>query len=111
MSERLQREYVVNRERRRKAEKLGRARIGPAPVKTLKNWISAYRDESNGGLFGLVDGRSRRKYNAFDSLDPEVHRLVEEQMDALDGSRSDLNLDELFRRTVLAVKAEGLLDL
>jgi putative transposase len=62
-------------------------------------------------LFGLVDGRSRRKHRAFESLDPEVRRIAEEQVDTLDGSRSDLNLDELFRRTVLAVKAEGLFDL
>lgn len=111
MVERLQREYVVDRQRRRNAENLGRARIGPASVKTLKNWVSAYKDEANGGLFGLVDGRSRRKYRAFESLDPEVRRMAEEQVETLDGSRSDLNLDELFRRTVLAVKAEGLFDL
>jgi hypothetical protein len=44
MVERLQREYVVDRQRRRNAENLGRARIGPASVKTLKNWVSAYKE-------------------------------------------------------------------
>jgi len=71
---------------------------------TLSNWVNAYQRPFDGGLYALVDGRRRRQYSQFDSLPPLVREIADRQLLQLDGSRSVLSVDELFRRTCLEVR-------
>lgn len=107
MGRQLAREAMADR-RRVRAEEQGErpvgARLGPVTDNTLRNWVNAYQRPFDGGLYALVDGRRRRQYSQFDSLPPLVREVADRQLLQLDGSRSVLSVDELFRRTCLEVR-------
>ena len=111
MARQLAAEWSVDRRAAREREEgtgASGARLGPVAPRTLWGWVRAYQQDPNGGLYALVDGRRRRRHLAFDTLDPEIRRLADAQLRTLDGSRSVLGIDELYRRTMLALRAEGL---
>lgn len=111
MARQLEQESTVDRRLARDLEE-GRspsgAKLGAVSERTLWAWVRAYQRDRDGGLFALVDGRRKRAFAAFDSLDPEIRRVADLQVRGLDGTRSVLSNDELYRRTVLALRAEGL---
>lgn len=111
MSKRLEQEASLDRSRQRQregGEGAATTRVGPASPATIGNWCRAYESPVTGGLFALVDGRRKRSFTAFESLDPEIKRVAQEQVARQDGTRSVLSIDELYRRTVLALRVEGL---
>lgn len=113
MSKRLEQEYSLDRARHRETEgsQTRSKRLGPHSPNTLRNWCVAYTRNVNGGVFALIDGRRNRQHSVYESLEPEIRRIADQQVSRLDGSTSDLNIDELYRRTVLALRSEGLTDL
>ncbi|MDN6527726.1 MAG: hypothetical protein L0K67_01360 [Brevibacterium sp.] len=114
MSKRLEQGYSVDRARHRENENSparSKRRLGPSSPNTLRNWCTAYTRSVNGGVFALIDGRRNRQQSLYESLEPEIRRIADEQVSRLDGSTSDLNIDELYRRTILALRSEGLTDL
>ncbi len=113
MAKRLEQEASLDRRRQRDMESGGRrvgSRLGPVTARTIRSWATMYSSPP-GGLLALVDGRRKRSFTAFESLDPEVKRVAEEQVGRQDGTRSVLSIDELYRRTVLALRVEGLQNL
>lgn len=55
-----------------------------------------------------MDKRRQRRHNEYATLDPEVVRVAEEVTGRTDGTWSVRSVDELYRRTILALKSEGL---
>lgn len=111
MAKVLEQEAQQDRRRQRDVEggkPSARSRVGAVSQRQLLNWLADYDREVNGGLLALVDRRRVRRHTMFASLDPEVRRVAQEMVGHLDGTWSVRSIDELFRRTLLALKAEGL---
>jgi len=74
---------------------------GRAMMMWDKKWL---RD----GLGGLVDGRSIRDKQGFDTLDANFRRIAEEQFRQFDGRKSATSRNEIERRIRLQMKQEGI---
>lgn len=111
MAKVLEREAQQDRRRQRELEggkASARSRVGAVSQRQLLNWLADYDRDINGGLLALVDKRRVRRHTMFASLDPEARRVAQEVVGHLDGTWSVRSVDELFRRTLLSLKAEGL---
>ncbi|MCE1179880.1 MAG: hypothetical protein LWW86_12755 [Micrococcales bacterium] len=114
MAQHLAHEADVDRRQRRALEEGRRApgaRLKAVSPRAIANWHRDYTQDINGGLLALIDGRRRRHYRTFDNLDAEIKRVADQVASRMDGTLSILSIDELYRRTRLALKAEGLHDL
>ncbi|OFE18379.1 hypothetical protein BA895_12160 [Humibacillus sp. DSM 29435] len=111
MAKILAHENAQDRRRQRDKEEghhSARTRVGAVSARQLMNWLAAYDRPINGGLLAMVDKRRLRRHTKYANLDPEVARVAEEVAGRMDGTWSVRSVDELYRRTILALKAEGL---
>ena len=111
MAKILARAALLDRRRQRDMEAgkaTPRARVGAVSQRQLMNWLSDFDRPINGGLLALVDKRRVRRHSAFGTLDPEVRRVADGIAARIDGTQAVRSIDELLRRTLLALKAEGL---
>ncbi|MBZ4498708.1 MULTISPECIES: hypothetical protein [Dermacoccus] len=109
----LESEAAINRRAQRAREDRERRpyeSIGGTALRTIQAWVQAYNDPVNGGVLALIDGRSKKSHKDFASLDPELMRVADEVLSAMDGTQSLLEINELYRRTRLALNCEGLHD-
>lgn len=114
MSQYLAQEAELDRRRARASEtgerSLGEG-LGAVSERTLYQWCRTFQDPEGGGLPSLVDARRMRRYESFPTLDPVVMRVAQDQLQQLDGTRSVRSVDEVVRRTLIQLKAEGLSEL
>ena len=111
MTKILAAEAASDRRRQRDCEEgtsSARTRVGAVTARQLMNWLVNYNRDINGGLFAMVDKRRIRQHSNYAGLDPEVRRVADEVVARMDGTRSIRSVDELYRRTILALKTEGL---
>lgn len=109
MASMLAHEAAVDRRRLRakeEGERLSGARLGAVSARAIANWHRDYTQDVNGGLLALVDGRRRRQYETFGSLDGEIKRVADLVASRMDGTLSILSIDELYRRTRLALNLD-----
>jgi transposase InsO family protein len=106
MAERLAHEELADRELQRRIRDGEIHSTGISPS-TVRNWV---RDWTNGGLIDLIDGRHLRPFSSWDLIDTRYREAAKNVIDSLVGDRSTVSLNELDRRTRVALRADGYTD-
>lgn len=109
MVEQLAAEDDLDRQARRDRE-AGRStrpgRIGSPTANAIRNWHRDYFGEP-GGLFELVDGRSRKGRSQFDSLDEEIKDVCKGVVGRFDGTESAKRQKDIYRQVLSKLSADG----
>ncbi|WP_187292981.1 DDE-type integrase/transposase/recombinase, partial [Mycobacteroides abscessus] len=106
MAELLAYEGEFDRETQRRVRD-GELQSAAISVNTVRKWV---RDWKQGGLRALIDGRSTRQSKSWDLIDPRYRQVAQRVIDTLDGDKSTVSLNELDRRTRVALRSEGITD-
>lgn len=109
MVKHLQAEDDLDRQAHRDRE-AGRStrpsRIGTPTENTVRAWHRAYFGDP-GGLFALIDGRSRQGRSQFETLDSDVKDVCQEVVKRFDGTESAKRQKDIFRQVVGRLAASG----
>ncbi len=107
----MSRQLTLERERDRELGQRvlsGALRNVKVSKSTILSWIDSWGKE---GLRGLVDGRRSRGKKGFETIDPRLVRIVDEELTPFDGSASPVSIGEIERRVHVRLKREGITDL
>jgi transposase InsO family protein len=85
----------------------GETRSGTTNPSTIRKWVRSWKD---GGLRGLIDGRSLRARRSWERIDPRYRELAEQVLDTLDGDKSTVSIRELDRRIRVRLIDSGVRD-
>lgn len=110
MVEQLQDEDAVDRgaHRDREAGRTTRpGRIGTPTANTIRAWHRAYFAEP-GGLFALIDGRSRQGRSQFATIDPAIKEVCGEVIARFDGNESAKRQKDIYRQVLGKLGAAGI---
>jgi putative transposase len=107
MARQLTFEYGVDRTRVRRVL-AGEIIKNGISANTIRGWIKAFQRD---GLRGLVDGRKTKGRQGFEVIDPRFVRMVDEELEAFDGTKSKVSLVEIERRILVRLKQEGIDDI
>ncbi|MGO0578247.1 hypothetical protein [Ornithinimicrobium panacihumi] len=83
----------------------GELRSGAIKARAMHYWDQEWVRE---GLRGLVDKRSTRAKEGFESLPPRFRQIAEEEFARFDGTTSAVNLQEIERRIRVRLKQENI---